>query len=997
MQKLKKLILIGFLLISSIGLTNPKEVKANNYVQFENSVYYVPSEIKNIYDVKLPQIANPLDWILNTNSFTIIKNKKIIPTPNIQQLAKNEIVKDFPQGYSTYNSNKNLFSNGNVILPSPLYFGESPLTFLSTNHILPNNFWDGLWRGIRGLFGASFTNAPNKDTLNTITNINADYFSFNSDLLDKLVEPMKIFHKNLQKQWSTFDTDYIPVEEKEKAELRISNLIYEDKTGEEAYKVVLKKKTDYENGDGYTYQSLKGALKGENGYSGNKDYIIKFNEWQGSIDELLGKSIEEIEQIGGYPDYTSYKYPFNEVFGEKENEIIEIYNQSKARIAEYNSFVEKFNKTGADSFSQCLIKSTEDKKCIDNRLGQETSFFIGNVHSLNPTVKTFNTEGITRNTLIRYLQTVKSQTGVYYSEVLGNLLISIQNHYKKETGKTIDFSTDTLREIPYDRETMVDKDSYSVSDPRNDIYKQFFLGHIVSNLSIVSGINEVINYFRLQPTILNFIGVISHLNIFLNEFVGFKIFEENGLSPIDNYNIGLIQIAMAVLILYFIFTTIKNIISFFKGKGGFFKTLIQFLVLILELGFLTLLMIQPQKTWETVKKPIELVLTLGDEVTVKNDETLSYLVQDSGDIYKMNYYDAWSKYNVGYGLLDKENYIDMNKKLPETEKLILPKINNQPIQHWSMLLADSFNFYGESHDMNAITDTETGKQINGIRPNYNVYRVVDHFLSPRITVKENEGIKSIEVTQNENYNGQFQKPLFILVIILIASIFILFVNLIKVLTFMFFWFNLYTLFYQVVIKKISEKLKWSEIFSSLFLPLLQTVIIGLFNGFIIYSIMRISQPLILLIWVFGLFILLKVTLIWWEKQKSFPTTLTPIIWLINWKNKKEEHQYDMEADTMVRESIQVGLKLDRNDMYGSLFTESGEMKHKEAKYATVYKDYMNTLKQKQKLGKKLTPNEDRAIQVIKGSQVARDDDNTTKPTTTKPPKSIKIKNEGGGL
>ena len=106
--------------------------------------------------------------------------------------------------------------------------------------------------------------------------------------------------------------------------------------------------------------------------------------------------------------------------------------------------------------------------------------------------------------------------------------------------------------------------------------------------------------------------------------------------------------------------------------------------------------------------------------------------------------------------------------------------------------ADSFSYYGKSTSLvNSVM--ENNQIYNGVTINNNAYRVVDHFLAPRVTIEKKSGSDNLTLTtnENENYNGNFQSGFVDLLVKLLNCILMCLLSLIKFLTFLWQWFILY--------------------------------------------------------------------------------------------------------------------------------------------------------------------------------------------------------------
>lgn len=846
----RKISIITILLL----LFNSLTVYAD-YYQLDNSSYYTTKEEQDIFNTKLGDIGNPLDWLYNLRSYTVIKENKdgsnsYYPTPNLQMLGRNLVSHGVTQGFSYQPEKREKDLSGRIHLNQALYYGEYPVTVMTMNQIVPSNFFDGIWRGIKSLFGASFVDAPNIDTLNSLTSMNMDYIERESKLVDILATPLLNYHNQLNKNaWDTgvkgFKNEYKDPSIKETAERNISLLRYGDKYGEDAYKSVVTIRDDYYTTDKYRYKSLSGLLNGENGYSLSVEGKNSFNEFIKTHHiGIENKSIEEIEKSGEF-NFTYFKYPVSEVITEDMNKVISVYEENKKKIDEYNAFINKFNSYGEHSVKQCLIGSKEPEKCSNDKFGSSTTLYVGNVHILSNAFELLeNKSSLSKEDVIMYLEKIRAFTGPYYREVFGNLLTEIVYYYKEAYKTDLVFEEKILRPLPYDWSSMkgTDKDTFTVSDPRNDLYKNHLLGAVVSSLNVVNF--NVLFYFRLQPFLIDAVGWINDLTIMFNNMIDFTILEQYGLSPTSLWDNGLVTVALICLVLFIMFKTVTMFFALLKGKSKLSRLFVLVFIVMLEMGLFTYLSNNKDTVWQRFKEPISYIMNLGEMTFVNSDENFDYIVEKGSDIYALPYYDAWSIYNVGYSLKDPQNYIDVNSGKAEVKDIFVPKLKaDKEIKHWAMLLANSFDYNGQSNSVMALKDKD-GNLINGATINNNAYRVVDHFLAPRVNITTENGVKKVSVEHNENFNGQFQTKFFEIFTRILLSLINCLLVFIKLLLFFHFWFNLYIFIYTVIKSKLRDRMKWKYILHKIFIPLGYMVLIGMINATLITIVMKIDNVLI---------------------------------------------------------------------------------------------------------------------------------------------------------
>lgn len=944
----------GLIILSLVGvLINPLTVKANDnsvdlevlkdlsiesslakaknrelfekpiYKKQNDSEYYVPNGLSNIFDLTLKNVVNPIGWAYNFKNFTVIKDDKYIPAPNVQMFGKNLITRDLAQGWDYTPEDKEPLTTGRFDFPLPDYKGEYPLTYMSLNGVLPSSWWDGVWKGIKALVGVSFIDVPNEENFNSLVTLNNNYKERELELAEKLQLPLKVFHDAIYGTWATtqFQYQYMKPEEKEQAEARQNRLTFGSLSGKEAYNAAKTKRADVDGGK-YRYKSLEEALYGNEEHKPLQGALSAFEEWKSKLteeDKAIVNSTPLNELLSKFknmsPRWWLANYPEDEIWKEGEDpNIIGEYENAQAIINKYNAFTTKVSKTGPHSYAQCLIQSDEKNKCISSKYGEPTTIAIGNAHVLSGGHEVLlGKKSLTREDVITYLEKLRSFTGPYYTEVLGNLLKSIEYHW----GRPLDLEQKIYRVLPYDRNKLPanELDQFSISDPRNDIFRATGLGGIVSE-----GIITNFNFFNIKPQkiIINIIAAINDWAIYLNNIISFDVLDDLGLSPAKLWGGGLVSVLIPALAIIFLVSTIKFAFNYLSKGASLRKFVSVFLIFVLQLGFFTLLAVRPEQTWGSIKGSLNTWLNFGELTTIKADPTLGYLIPNGSSTYALPYYDAWSVYNVGHGLKAPENYIinEIDSPLPEEINFIPPKMNGLNINHWSMVLANSFDYYGKSEQINSIKIEKDGEEIrvNGPNVNNNAYRVVDHFLAPRVTITDEGNGKTVTTKENPFNNGKFQKAFFELLPRLFISLINLFVLIVKVLTFFWLWYKLYTIVVQIFTEKLKNRNKsWLSIFGEILVPIVYIIIIGVISGIGNHIAMTIENPLISMLILFVWLKVLMQMLIWWSHKRGFPKTLIPVVLIIGGKAYQEDYRKKQLILEQKRKDALLGIKEKEED------------------------------------------------------------------------------------
>lgn len=600
-----------------------------------------------------------------------------------------------------------------------------------------------------------------------------------------------------------------------------------------------------------------------------------------------------------------YKGFVKEDFMTTEDSVIyDEYNTNSETCTAYENFTDMFNigdqftfsdaVSGNDAdkyrifYKQCLIENKgKDEECWSDKYGSDkVTLSIADVYASSGLYKLTedyddDTDVLTDVDAQKIIKKLQSYCGPYYSEVLSNMLIimAIGAIYDGDYSVMKRTMESDPRIMPYDTSTMVeaDKENYSNVDPRVEIYKSHIVGGLVSNITLNWGFGI---YFKFQRSIINVAGLITEMSVLFYQLSNFDKIEAWGLSPTNLWTGFFPTFLMGMLAIYFILKTVISLIK--MGTKSGVQIVMGFLVLLMELALFTAISLNPDKIWSTIKRTVTTVSNLGEMSTTYDNKDLDYLYADITDqavTYYMPYLDIWSKYNTGYGLLKDEQLIDTTKNLPELKEITLPTVNGNEIKHYSIMLADSFTYHGDSTSVttSVIIDSKT---CNGPTINNNAYRVVDHFLAPRVEVTKNGDKLSLSTSENENYNGEFQSGVIDLIVKLLNCILCCWVSLIKMLTFFWQWYMLYIFIFKAVLGKLAEHKTWKDILIETFSPMLCMIFIGIYLGVVCNIGMTVEGMTGLLIEIFLLFFT-GYTVCWWHKLKNGQLFPGSLLWM--WK------------------------------------------------------------------------------------------------------------------
>lgn len=625
-----------------------------------------------------------------------------------------------------------------------------------------------------------------------------------------------------------------------------------------------------------------------------------------------------------------------------------------ARYEEFNTLLAN----GADQdsstdkveilYRQCMITNdpdAEDEECWSKEFGEDkTSLTIVNVYAFSriytvtqDVVNDSSVHKLNNAQAHEILSLLQSYCGPYYPQVIGNMmkLMCATAKHDGDNGPNTTVVSDDKRVMPYDTASMLakDRENYDVTDPRVDLYKSHIVGKLVSNFNFSFAIGI---YFKPQKSLINIAGKITEISVFMQQLCNFGVFESYGLSPADMWTSAYTGLLMAMIALFFIIKTVASIIKMGTNAGA--RLVVAFLLLVFELGLITAIAANPTRVWNTIKNVENKMINLGEMSTVYSVPSLTYLYGNSSDMevtYYMPYLDTWSKYNTGYGILESQQLMNTSTDSAELVDKDFPKIGSNEIKHYSVLLMDSFSYWGYS---NSISNTVTvnGHTYNGSKINNNAYRVVDHFMAPRVDITElNGGNKmSISVTENENYNGQFQSGLVDVIVKLMNCCLCCLLSFIKFMTFLWQWFMLYIFIFKIILGRGAENKKMTTILIEVFSPTLAMIGIGLYTGAVMIMGMT-AEGLAGIVLEIFLFWLTFMIIRWWHDLSrnaiGFPQTLVPVYMLTNLSEANRRRMADKARREAREDALDAGMgpdwdKKTLDEQREELFDDNGKLK-----------------------------------------------------------------------
>lgn len=720
-----------------------------------------------------------------------------------------------------------------------------------------------------------------------------------------------------------------------------------------------------------------------------------------------------------YNNGSSGPFTVDDIWHPDLHTIYDNYNHSKDLIAKYKKFNRLMARGTYDNTSktvdakdlseveyipyrQCLIFNTgKDGECVSQKFGNgDTTITVANAIVYSGIYKITeeyrkNDYALPYNKLSyedahELLTQLQVYCGPYYDDVLVNMMKLMAASAQKEGNKNPSTSIieDDPRVMPYDTSNMLRTDKNNlIADPRVTIYKGHAIGRLIGDLQVDPAIGI---FIKPQKTIINIAGLITEVSVFLQEICTFDFLDSLGLSPTKMWKNVYVSLMMIAVVIFFIVKTVIAVIK--MGSKSLGKVAIGMLLLILELGMFTAISASPEKTWNSIKSLTNKLSGTGELVTVATQPNLTYLFGSSKDYevaYYLPYLDCWSTYNTGYGLNDSAQLISDSRDKVELEDFENPGLDGNDIKHWSVLLMDSFEYHGNSKSLlNSVQ--ENGVVMNGPYINNNAYRVVDHYLAPRVNVSGSGDTVSLGVTQNENYNGEFQSGIFNVIIKLVNCCLICFLSLVKMLIFIYFWWKMYIFIFSVILGMAAERKKMSDILKETFTPLLAFILFGVYAGICISVCLTATGVFCLALDIF-LFWLTTRIVVWWHdagRKSNFPFTLSWLYFLATMRSANRASKRQELEDESIKDAANAGIDFDEEELQHfdkrteKLFNPNGTMKTEYAiKYrdettgenmGKVYDDWYKWYLNKKNLGHTFSEQELAAVRQFETSELTKD-------------------------
>lgn len=516
-------------------------------------------------------------------------------------------------------------------------------------------------------------------------------------------------------------------------------------------------------------------------------------------------------------------------------------------------------------------------------------------------------EELTRAEAIKILTLLQSKCGPTYQEIMENIVTCmIQNAAHEGEEIELEQYIDP-RIMPYDRDTLipsggggtdVNGETIHIADPRVSIYKnENIIGSYVTTGRLHPEYllkNKILIRGALWIT-----SLFARWSIFFNQITNFQVIDNLGLSPTNMWKSFSSIAVTAIIMILLIINIVIYAFKFIKGQAGVGQVIGRVVFFLGVLTLILLLVFYPDKTWNNYKTLFNKVNNMGEMTIISTMDNVGELYgngNDSSVTYYLTYFNLWTLYNTGYNIAAPQQVIDYND--PEAEDMQVPQIDGNDTTLWCVVLADSFNRKGYN------TTNMSYDSKNGLNINANAYRVVDHFLAPRLYTtgpvesgSGGDGALNMVNTVNENFNGKFQNVDFFTGCGSIVNGFnLLLIAFIKAITFLWMWYLLYIFVFNIVLGAASNRKGLKNVVIQTLSPILAMAVIGAWAGLVI-EISMISEGIINL--------LINLTLVWltfrfldgWKTYfaLSFPAPLNYLVRLVN-KDERDRYRRQKRLD-----------------------------------------------------------------------------------------------------
>lgn len=359
-----------------------------------------------------------------------------------------------------------------------------------------------------------------------------------------------------------------------------------------------------------------------------------------------------------------------------------------------------------------------------------------------------NVEGLSASRIVAKLKDV---CGFNFQDVVTNIILA--------SGITDDNVPTRL--MPYDLTTMSDKDAQlfdGVTDPRADMQKSLY------NTGYDKNLTGMFKSWALSAS-----SGLADVTVSINDMANFSFLDNIGFNPSQLWAQSLIKVLFTIMMAAFLIWIVIQAVKFFAGRIGAYVLIGRVASTFFVALFVAGLMLSPDGTYNLIRNTSATVFNISS-TTLQSEPQLEELYGTGTPAEKakvdlwLPYFDSWTVYNTNHSLLDPAQTIDVNSGDPESDGVDIPAINGIAQNKWSTILAGNFS---------------------SKKPySREVYRVVDHFMAPRLNnfVKTDSSF-DFDIKTNSNYNGNIQSsfvgsqiPAQILLLVIIVIKLLLFIE-----------------------------------------------------------------------------------------------------------------------------------------------------------------------------------------------------------------------------
>lgn len=445
-------------------------------------------------------------------------------------------------------------------------------------------------------------------------------------------------------------------------------------------------------------------------------------------------------------------------------------------------------------------------------------------------------KGLKPNEIIRLLQRF---TGKNFIEVSTNIVLVTTGSSKKNI----------KRIMPYELETMNNNDKNLLSN---------IVDHRATYGNIQIGPFQFQIGRNILKTVVDVSSWLAETSVFLNRIASFNFF--NNFIKLDKFWSNEITTQLFILMVvgfvcYMLWEAIQ--IGILRTKD-LFASMKRILTRFLILMIIYVIVFNPANFYSKFVSFYNTVTDISN-VTLKQDEVVSELYGKEASEEEISnakmwlpYFDTWTSFHTSHGLESNSQIVNFTAEIAEPETKDMTPITIGGVQQtkWSVYLASYF---------------QSGGLLTG-----DAYRIVDHFMAPRVTAptldKETHTFSGLKVVQNENYTTDIQST--VKATNVTFQLLILISIVIKVFVFVEIFMSLLLMTITFASEFANPK-KIKGYFSSLFGLTVDILIINTITSILTYSSLLATGNAALLLFLFYLYVLIKGFKYWISSDTIF--------------------------------------------------------------------------------------------------------------------------------